>query len=259
MSRAGEILRRRPVAAALLAVAAAALAGALNAGRRPGMAGALSPAAAPTQDRLQLIREAHLPNVLLKTQRGETVRFYDDLVAQRVVAINFMYTLCERSCPISMENLARARDLVQRLPGPAVSFLSLSLDPEHDLPDVLAAYATAHASGPDWTFATGASEDIEALRIGLGAYDPDPSVDKDRSQHTGLVIIGNDVTGRWKAIPTLTDPVRIAQAIERIRTPVAQWVTGKAAVEAVPYEETSIGSSPVTSAELDALLELTKQ
>ena len=37
---------------------------------------------------------ARFPNVLLETHDGRTVRFYDDLVKGKVVAINFMYVAC---------------------------------------------------------------------------------------------------------------------------------------------------------------------
>jgi protein SCO1/2 len=37
----------------------------------------------------------HLPNVVLTTHEGETVRFYDDLIKGKIVAINFMYATCE--------------------------------------------------------------------------------------------------------------------------------------------------------------------
>ena len=35
------------------------------------------------------------PNVVLETHDGETVRFYDDLIEGKIVAINFMYTSCK--------------------------------------------------------------------------------------------------------------------------------------------------------------------
>lgn len=37
----------------------------------------------------------HLPNVLLTTHEGEAVRFYDDLIKGKIVAINFMYATCK--------------------------------------------------------------------------------------------------------------------------------------------------------------------
>ncbi|HVR87055.1 MAG TPA: hypothetical protein VMU54_22210, partial [Planctomycetota bacterium] len=45
------------------------------------------------------------PNVALQTQDGRTVRFYDDLLRGRRVAINFMYVECEGTCPGVTSNL----------------------------------------------------------------------------------------------------------------------------------------------------------
>jgi len=35
------------------------------------------------------------PNVTLRTHDGRTVRFYDDLIAGKTVALNFMYATCK--------------------------------------------------------------------------------------------------------------------------------------------------------------------
>ena len=48
---------------------------------------------------------ARLPNIPLTTHEGETVRFYDDLVKDKVVAINFIYTTCGDSCPAETAKL----------------------------------------------------------------------------------------------------------------------------------------------------------
>lgn len=37
---------------------------------------------------------SRFPNILLSTHDGKTVRFYDDLVKDRIVIVNFMYTSC---------------------------------------------------------------------------------------------------------------------------------------------------------------------
>ena len=39
--------------------------------------------------------EGHFPDTRLVSHRGEEVRFYEDLVRGRKVAIQFMYTSCE--------------------------------------------------------------------------------------------------------------------------------------------------------------------
>src|SRR6185369_14210491 len=43
---------------------------------------------------------SRFPNVELITQDGKKVRFYDDLIKGKVVAIELMYTSCKYNCPL---------------------------------------------------------------------------------------------------------------------------------------------------------------
>src|SRR5262245_26990454 len=43
---------------------------------------------------------SHFPNVELITHEGKKVRFYDDLIKGKVVAIELMYTTCKYNCPL---------------------------------------------------------------------------------------------------------------------------------------------------------------
>ena len=187
-------------------------------------------------DRAALIRERHLPNIELTTHEGRSVRFYDDLVKGRVVAINFMFTSCHENCPVATANLvAVQKDLGERM-GRDVTMLSISLDADHDTPEVLRGYVKKYGVRPGWQFLTGRRRDIEMLRRKLGAYELDPVLDADPQQHAGIVILGNEPKGRWKAISAMSKPVRIRQAIERTLLPPSQWPTGRAVVMEVPYE-----------------------
>jgi len=187
-------------------------------------------------DRQVAIRDQHLLNIKLTTHEGRAVRFYDDLVKGKVVAINFMFTTCGNSCPLSTVHLAEAQKLLGERAGRDVTFLSITLDPEHDTPRVLQAYAKAYGVGPGWYFLTGNKDDIERLRRKLGVYDLDPIVDADRNQHSGIVVLGNEPRRRWKAVSTLSKPVRIRQAIERTILPPNKWPRGAAVVNEAPYE-----------------------
>jgi len=200
------------------------------------------------------IREQHLPNIELVTHEGRHVRFYDDLVKGKVVAINFMFATCRNACPESTQHLVEVQHALGDRMGRDVTFLSISLDAERDTPEVLRGYAEAHGAGPGWYFLTGKHDDIELLRHKLGAYELDPVIDADRTQHTGLVILGNEPAGRWKAITALGKPVRIRQAIERTILPVTEWPTGAAVVNEVPYEENERGKEVVTADEVAKLL-----
>jgi len=217
---------------------------------RPAAATGTAPA---LPDRVAMTRDRHLPNVELVSHEGRRVRFYDDLVKGKVVAINFMFATCRVACPVATRHLVEVLRALGDRVGREVTLLSISLDPERDTPEVLRGYAEAHGVGAGWYFLTGKPEDIERLRRKLGAYDPDPVVDADRKQHTGLVILGNEPVGRWKAISALSKPVRIRQAIERTILPASQWPTGEAVVNEAPYEESEAGKEFVEPADLSGL------
>src|SRR5450432_4003978 len=157
-----------------------------------------------------------LPNVLLRTQDNQAVRFYDDLIKGRTVVISFMFTSCKAICPRTSANLLKVRSALGDHVGRDVFFYSLTLDPATDSPAVLNQYARKIGAGPGWTFLTGKAEDLELLRRKLGLFDPDPKVDVDKTNHGALVVYGNDAVGRWSVMPALADPNRIAEAVTRV-------------------------------------------
>lgn len=161
-------------------------------------------------------RKSRLPNVELKTHTGKTVRFYDDLIRGKIVAINMMYALCNANCPPMTHNLVRVQELLAPRVGKDIFMYSLSLRPEQDSPEDLAHYAKINGVKPGWLFLTGSPENIERIRIALGFFDVDPAVDKDITQHIGMVRIGNDAFDRWSMSPTLAAPEQIASAIRHV-------------------------------------------
>jgi len=166
---------------------------------------------------------ASLPNVRLQTQDGEPVRFYDDLVKGRVVMINFMFTTCRRACPGTTANLRRVQRALRSHVGRDLVMLSVSLDPEHDTPEVLKEYARVYGAGPGWYFLSGRREEIEQLRRRLGVYDLNPVRDADRTRHAGLVVLGNEPMDRWSAISGRAKPRQIVEAVERVMERPEDW------------------------------------
>lgn len=156
------------------------------------------------------------PNTLLLTQEGRPVRFYDDLVKGKTVLVNFIYTSCQKSCSPTTANLARVHGLLGDRVGRDLFMLSISLDPTVDRPKTLKEYATRFGQFQGWYFLTGNEAEIEGLRRKLGLYDLDPALDRDKTQHAGIVIVGNDTTNRWSSLPALMDPRQLAQTVLRI-------------------------------------------
>src|SRR5262245_60055314 len=59
------------------------------------------------------IRQRYFPNVVLQTHEGKEVRLYDDLIRDKAVTINFMYTQCaDGQCPLITANLVRVQKLL---------------------------------------------------------------------------------------------------------------------------------------------------
>lgn len=161
-------------------------------------------------------RPEGIPNVSLKAHTGQTYRFYDDLLRDKLVVINMMYAGCNRTCPPMTYNLVQVQQLLGKRVGKDIFMYSITLRPEQDAPADLAHYARLHHVQPGWLFLTGAPADIEKLRYALGFYDPDPDVDKQEGRHVGMVRIGNDPYQRWSMAPALAAPQQIISAIERI-------------------------------------------
>jgi protein SCO1 len=161
----------------------------------------------------EVIRERYFPNFLLTTHEGEQVRFYDDLIKDKFVTINFIYTSCKVTCPLITANLVRVQEILGERIGRNLFMYSITLDPEHDTPEVLKKYAKTHGVGPGWQFLTGKPEEIEMLRRKLGFTWADPVRDANKDNHTGNLRYGNEPLMWWGAVPGMANPRWIAKCI----------------------------------------------
>jgi protein SCO1/2 len=163
-----------------------------------------------------LPRRDGLPNVELLTHQGRKVRFYDDLVRDKLVVVNMMYAGCNNTCPPATHNLVKVQEMLKDRIGRDIFMYSLTLRPEQDSPEDLAHFARLHGVQPGWLFLTGKPRDVERLRFALGFYDPDPKVDRQDGRHVGMVRIGNDCYRRWGMTPSLAHPRQIVAAIQHL-------------------------------------------
>lgn len=163
---------------------------------RPALAGRLSP--------------DHFPNIELTTQDGKKVHFYDDLIKDKIVAINLIYTHCEYACPLETARLVQVQKILGDRVGKDIFFYSISIDPKRDTPEVMKAYMEKFHVGPGWTFLTGKKEDIDFLSKKLGLWsDPAASLDG----HTPHLLIGNELTGQWMRDSAVDNPRFLSQML----------------------------------------------
>ena len=132
-----------------------------------------------------------IPDVEVLDQEGNALHFYRDLIKDKTVAINFIFTNCTTICPPLAATFARVQKEMGDKVGKDVHFISISVDPLTDTPERLKAWGAKFKAGAGWTFVTGEKQEMDKLLNALGA-----AVSK-REDHTPAMIIGNDAKGVW--------------------------------------------------------------
>jgi len=154
----------------------------------------------------------YFPNIPLVTHEGKSVRFFDDLIKGKVVAINFIFTNCPDVCPLETAMLREVQEILGDRVGRDVFMYSITIDPERDTPEVLRKYAEKFEVGPGWLFLTGKKDDITLLRRKLGLYSDEKGGDK-LEAHSVSGIMGNQSTGRWMRMSPFENPHILATQI----------------------------------------------
>ena len=108
----------------------------------------------------------------------------------KVVVANFIYTTCAlpNFCLRLANNLAVLQKRFARELGRDLVLVTISFDPIHDTPEVLASYASQWDANPDtWRFLTGPPADVErACRLfGVHAFSNEGLLD--HSLHTAII------------------------------------------------------------------------
>jgi len=165
-----------------------------------------------------------IPDVNVLDQDGNALHFYTDLIKDKTVAINFIFTNCTTICPPLAATFARLQKEMGDKVGKDVHLISISVDPLTDTPERLKAWGAKFKAGPGWTFVTGEKQEIDKLLNALGA-----SVSK-REDHTPALIIGNDSKGVWTRTYGLA---KINQIMGVIQTVMAGNVEESSATEEV--------------------------
>jgi protein SCO1/2 len=168
--------------------------------------------AAPPPGSYVLQRIQRVSDAALLDSSGRAVRL-STLTQGKITLLTFFYTYCvdPLGCPFAHTTLADLRDRVRadRSLSGRVRFVSVSLDPSHDSPAILARYAEEFTIDPkfEWRFLT-AGRVRELLPV-LDDFGQDVSVDVDengratRTLHHMLKMFLIDPTGEVREIYSL--------------------------------------------------------
>ena len=151
----------------------------------------------------------YFTNLELINQDGESVRFFDDVLKDKVVVISFIFTNCEGACPVMTRKLTLVRDQLEGYIGNPIQFVTLSLDPERDTPAAMKEFAKLHKADHDgWVFLTGSAGNLDAIIKRLGQYTDDIEA------HSTLMIAGNVNAAHWMKILPQEPPPGIAEKLK---------------------------------------------
>jgi protein SCO1 len=119
-------------------------------------------------------------NAELTTDNGESIVFSPDLFRAPVTIVSFTFTGCTSVCPTASLVMDQAAQLAGAK-GADIAFLTITLDPLNDVPEVLAAHRrnAGLSTDPGWRWITGEPSAVigvvERLGMKWGVLDEHPS------------------------------------------------------------------------------------
>lgn len=112
-----------------------------------------------------------LPDTQLLQADGSRTSLQQALNDDKPIMLNFIYTTCTAVCPIMSGSFAEVqKQLHEEAKRGDFRMLSISIDPEYDTPEKLAAYAQKYRSAENWDFFSGQLADIVELQKAFDSY-----------------------------------------------------------------------------------------
>lgn len=152
----------------------------------------------------------YFTDVQLINQDGKPMRFYSDLLKDKVVIINTFFTTCTSVCPPMSRNLERVQSWLGDRLGKDVHIISISVDPAVDTPPRLKDYAQKYKARPGWFFVTGKKENAEFVLRKIGQFV------ESKDDHSTVIIIGNLHTGLWKKAMGMAKAEDLIKVVESV-------------------------------------------
>ena len=148
---------------------------------------------------------------VLVDQHGREVKFVSDVIGDRIVVMDFVYTTCTTVCPVISAVFGQVQKRLGDRLGDDVVLVSVSVDPIRDTPQRLEAYSKIHRAQPGWIWLTGNKRTMDEVLDGLGAYSPN------FEDHAAMVLIGDGQDGQWSRFYGFPNPDRIMERVNALQ------------------------------------------
>jgi len=174
----------------------------------------VSPADTPRAPRqppryLRSLETYRIPPVVLVDQAGDPVALASVLDGDAPVLVNFLFATCTTTCPVATAVVASMRQTLGP-EGGALRILSISIDPAHDTPAVLQAYARRHGIGSGWKLLTGDPGQVRSVLKVFG-------VSAGKATHDPLTFLRAPGTAHWIRLTGFPSSAELAREYRQLR------------------------------------------
>lgn len=104
-----------------------------------------------------------IPDLVVSDQNGKKRKFYTDLVKNKKVIVNFVFTSCTKICPATGSHFSKLQKTLGNRLGTDVFLITITTDPVTDTPERFKAWGEKYHPAPGWTLVTGSVENITRL------------------------------------------------------------------------------------------------
>jgi protein SCO1/2 len=160
-----------------------------------------------------------LPDVTLRDQDNRERRLKADVIGDRIVVMDFVYTSCTTVCPVVSAIMGEVQGRLGERVGRDVALVSMTVDPVRDTPARLRDYARTHGAGAGWSWLTGSTTAVNETLKGLGTWTPD------FQDHPVVVMVGDGRSGQWTRFYGFADPAALVARVEALTA--ARTAAGK--------------------------------
>jgi protein SCO1/2 len=114
-------------------------------------------------------QDYRIPDVILTDMNGNKAPLRDLLDGEGPVLMELIFTTCATICPVLSASFATSQGKLSAV-EPGYRMVSISIDPEHDTPARLRAYAERFGAGDQWQFLTGGKGEVQSVQKAFDAY-----------------------------------------------------------------------------------------
>ena len=155
--------------------------------------------------------DIQLHDLELVDQDGKRLKFKSEVIADKLVAMTFIFTSCTTICPVYNAIFTRLQPMLGERLGREVILVTMTVDPATDVPGRMKKAAIKYQAQPGWYYLTGKKQNVDQVLKGLDAYFPD------FTEHPPMALVGDGKTNTWKRFNGFPKPEQLLAMIDEFQ------------------------------------------